>query len=127
MQSVDAQIFARGVFDAMPEKNVVCWTSMVSAYVNSGCSDEARALFERSPVKDRFLWTTMINGYVQYNNVDEAMILFRCMQRDRVKAWQAYIRSWSSMDAWYVYNNNKIRLLSSEVSRIRQTIETDVL
>lgn len=85
MQSVDAQIFARGVFDAMPEKNVVCWTSMVSAYVNSGCSDEARALFERSPVKDRFLWTTMINGYVQYNNVDEAMILFRCMQRDRVK------------------------------------------
>lgn len=76
---------ARGIFDAMPEKNVICWTSMVSAYVNFGCLDEARVLFERSPVKDLVLWTTMINGYVQFNKVDEAMSLFRCMQIDGVK------------------------------------------
>ncbi|KAK6139534.1 hypothetical protein DH2020_026734 [Rehmannia glutinosa] len=76
---------ARGIFDAMPEKNVICWTSMVSAYVNSGRLDEARALFERSPVRDLVLWTTMINGYVQFNKVDEAMTLFRYMQMDGVK------------------------------------------
>lgn len=76
---------ARGIFDAMQEKNVICWTSMVSAYVNSGCLDEARELFERSPVKDLVLWTTIINGYVQFKKVDEAMILFRYMQNDRVK------------------------------------------
>ncbi|KAK6159667.1 hypothetical protein DH2020_003048 [Rehmannia glutinosa] len=76
---------ARGIFDAMPEKNVICWTSMVSAYVNSGHLDEARALFERSPVRDLVLWTTMINGYVQFNKVDEAMTLFRYMQMDGVK------------------------------------------
>ncbi|KAL6514424.1 hypothetical protein OROHE_019032 [Orobanche hederae] len=76
---------ARGIFDLMPEKNVICWTSMVSAYVNSGCLDEARALFERSPVRDLILWTTMINGYVQFNKVDEAMTLFRHMQMDRIK------------------------------------------
>ncbi|KAK6159668.1 hypothetical protein DH2020_003049 [Rehmannia glutinosa] len=57
---------ARGIFDAMPEKN-------------------ARALFERSPVSDLVLWTTMINGYVQFNKVDEAMTLFRYMQMDGVK------------------------------------------
>ncbi|KAI3445561.1 hypothetical protein Pfo_002226 [Paulownia fortunei] len=76
---------ARGIFDAMLEKNVICWTSMVSAYVNSGRLDDARALFERSPVRDLVLWTTMINGYVQFNKVDEAITLFRYMQMDRVK------------------------------------------
>lgn len=76
---------ARDIFNAMPEKNVICWTSMVSAYANVGRLDEARALFERSPIKDLVLWTTMINGYVQFNKVDEAMTLFRCMQMDGVK------------------------------------------
>ncbi|KAL0364978.1 UNVERIFIED_CONTAM: Pentatricopeptide repeat-containing protein [Sesamum angustifolium] len=76
---------ARGIFDAMLEKNVICWTSMVSAYVNYGRLDEARALFERSPVRDLILWTTMINGYVQFNKVDEAMTLFRYMQVDGIK------------------------------------------
>ncbi|KAL3843645.1 hypothetical protein ACJIZ3_001048 [Penstemon smallii] len=75
---------ARGIFDAMIEKNVICWTSMVSAYVNCGRLEEARALFDKSPVKDLVLWTAMINGYVQYNQVDEAMALFRDMQMDRV-------------------------------------------
>nr|AYM00506.1 pentatricopeptide repeat protein [Salvia miltiorrhiza] len=76
---------ARGLFDAMPEKNVICWTSMVSAYTNSGCLDEARDFFERSSVKDLVLWTTMINGYVQFNEVDEAMALFRRMQMSGIK------------------------------------------
>ncbi|XP_059635033.1 pentatricopeptide repeat-containing protein At1g31430-like isoform X2 [Cornus florida] len=76
---------ARQIFDAMPEKNVICWTSMVSGYVNSGQLDEARELFERSPVKDIILWTAIINGYVQFNRVDEALALFREMQIQRVK------------------------------------------
>ncbi|CAA2933902.1 pentatricopeptide repeat-containing At1g31430 [Olea europaea subsp. europaea] len=76
---------ARGIFDAMLEKNVICWTSMVSAYVNGGLLDEARTLFERSPARDLVLWTAMINGYVQFNCVDEAMALFREMQMARVK------------------------------------------
>ncbi|KAL3620802.1 hypothetical protein CASFOL_035714 [Castilleja foliolosa] len=76
---------ARSIFDAMPEKNVICWTSMVSAYVNYGRLDEARALFERSPARDLILWTTMINGYVQFNRVEEAMTLFTHMQMNRIK------------------------------------------
>ncbi|KAL4589720.1 hypothetical protein LXL04_002629 [Taraxacum kok-saghyz] len=71
---------ARQIFDELPNKNVICWTSMVSGYVNSGQLDDARLLFDKSPVKDIVLWTAMINGYVQYNNVDEAMTLFQQMQ-----------------------------------------------
>ena len=76
---------ARQIFDAMPTKNVICWNSMVSGYVNCGQLDETRDLFERGPVRDLVLWTAMINGYVQFNRVDEAVALFREMQSERIK------------------------------------------
>ncbi|PWA68058.1 pentatricopeptide repeat (PPR-like) superfamily protein [Artemisia annua] len=64
---------AREIFDGLPKKNVISWTSMVSGYVSCGMLDEARRLFDQSPVKDIVLWTAIINGYVQFNHVDEAM------------------------------------------------------
>ncbi|XP_075651527.1 pentatricopeptide repeat-containing protein At1g31430-like isoform X3 [Castanea sativa] len=76
---------ARQIFDEMHTKNVICWTSMVSGYVNCGELDEARELFEKSPTRDIVLWTAMINGYVQFNCFDEAVALFREMQIRRVK------------------------------------------
>lgn len=76
---------AREIFDRLPEKNVICWTSMVSGYINCGQLDEARLLFDRSPVKDIVLWTAMINGYVQFNRVDDAMALFQQMQILKIK------------------------------------------
>ena len=76
---------AREIFDGLPKKNVICWTSMVSGYVSSGMLDEARMLFDKSLVKDIVLWTAMINGYVQFNHVDEAMRLFQQMQKFKIK------------------------------------------
>ncbi|EPS73045.1 hypothetical protein M569_01711 [Genlisea aurea] len=76
---------ARRIFDSVREKNVVCWTSMVSACANAGNLVEARALFERSPVRDVVMWTAMINGYVQFNMVDDAMALFRLMQNAKLE------------------------------------------
>ncbi|KAI3868240.1 hypothetical protein MKX03_000151 [Papaver bracteatum] len=76
---------ARQVFDEMPVKNVITWTSIVSGYVNSGLIDEARELFKRSPVRDVVLWTAMINGYVQFNQIDEALSLFNEMQTKGLK------------------------------------------
>ncbi|PRQ46484.1 putative tetratricopeptide-like helical domain-containing protein [Rosa chinensis] len=76
---------ARKVFDEIPLKNVMCWTSMVCGYVNCGMLDEARELFDRSPTKDVVLWTAMMNGYVQYNQFDEAVALFQEMQFRRVQ------------------------------------------
>ncbi|KAJ4958183.1 hypothetical protein NE237_025294 [Protea cynaroides] len=76
---------AHRIFDEMPIKNVISWTSMVSGYVNCGQLDDARNLFERIPKRDVVLWTAMINGYVQFNRFDEALALFREMQIKRVK------------------------------------------
>ncbi|KAL0695887.1 hypothetical protein Bca4012_063067 [Brassica carinata] len=43
---------AIAVFNSVRNKNVKCWTSMVTGYVSNGRLDEARELFERSRVKD---------------------------------------------------------------------------
>ncbi|KAK4253700.1 hypothetical protein QN277_010341 [Acacia crassicarpa] len=76
---------AREIFDEMPVKNVICWTSMINGYVTCGQLDEARDLFEKSPTRDIVLWTAMINGYVQFNRFDEAVKLFQEMQMRRIK------------------------------------------
>lgn len=76
---------ARLIFEQIPSKNVICWTTMVCGYANCGDLEEARELFERSPVRDVVIWTSMINGYVQFNRFDEAVALFREMQMGRVK------------------------------------------
>ncbi|XP_054812820.1 pentatricopeptide repeat-containing protein At1g31430 isoform X3 [Prosopis cineraria] len=76
---------AREIFDKMPVKNVVCWTSMINGYVNCGQLDEAQHLFEKSPTRDIVLWTAMINGYVQFNCFDEAVALFQEMQMRKIK------------------------------------------
>lgn len=75
----------RSLFDAMPTRNVISWTTMVWGYVNSGQLDEARDLFDRCPEKDVILWTAMINGYVQYNRHEEALALFREIPMKRIK------------------------------------------
>ncbi|XP_028802697.1 pentatricopeptide repeat-containing protein At1g31430-like [Neltuma alba] len=76
---------AQEIFDEVPMKNVICWTSMINGYVTCGQLDEARDLFEKSPTRDIVLWTTMINGYVQFNCFDEAVALFQEMQMRRIK------------------------------------------
>ncbi|RLM93837.1 pentatricopeptide repeat-containing protein [Panicum miliaceum] len=42
---------ARGVFDAMPERNVMSWNSMLMAYIHNGRIDEAVELFYKMRVE----------------------------------------------------------------------------
>ncbi|VFR01871.1 unnamed protein product [Cuscuta campestris] len=76
---------ARKIFDSMPKRNVMSWTSMVSGYASFDQLEESKNLFEKSPEKDLVLWTAMINGYVQFNHFEEAISLFQEMQEQGVK------------------------------------------
>nr|GEX90697.1 zinc finger, CCHC-type [Tanacetum cinerariifolium] len=76
---------AREIFDRLPKKNVICWTSMVSGYVSCGMLDDARRLFDKSPIKDIVLRTAIINGYIQFNHVDEVMRLLQHMQKFKIR------------------------------------------
>ncbi|KAL6627326.1 hypothetical protein ACP70R_031052 [Stipagrostis hirtigluma subsp. patula] len=74
------------LFDGMPVRNVVSWTSVIFGFVRIGQVDRARALFDCMPERDAIAWTAMIDGYVQAGRFMEALEMFREMQHSDVMA-----------------------------------------
>ncbi|GAV68261.1 PPR domain-containing protein/PPR_2 domain-containing protein/PPR_3 domain-containing protein [Cephalotus follicularis] len=70
---------ARTVFDRMPDKNVVSWTSLLGAYSKCGLFESARDIFNQIPVKNVISWNCMISCYVQENRCRQALDLFHEM------------------------------------------------
>ncbi|KAF2295118.1 hypothetical protein GH714_031591 [Hevea brasiliensis] len=77
----------------MPDKNVVSWTSMVSAYAKHGLVELARQNFDQMPVKNVISWNAMISCYVQGGQCREALDLFHEMNNLRVKPDEATLLS----------------------------------
>ncbi|GKC40789.1 pentatricopeptide repeat-containing protein ELI1, chloroplastic [Tanacetum coccineum] len=75
---------ARKVFDEMPEKSLVLWTGMVTAYVKCGEVGKARALFDEMVERDAVCWNVMIGGYAKYGKAMEALSLFRRMLGEKM-------------------------------------------
>ncbi|KAF9601352.1 hypothetical protein IFM89_019084 [Coptis chinensis] len=51
----------RCVFDEMPERDVISWTSLIVAYAKSGDMEAAAELFNGLSEKDMVAWTAMIS------------------------------------------------------------------
>lgn len=68
------------VFDLSPNKNVVCWTSLISGCCARGQVARARHLFEKMPEKNDSSWSAIIKGHVQNELHAEAIELFRTMK-----------------------------------------------
>lgn len=51
---------ARGVFDTMPEKNVISFTTMIDGYAKAGDMTTVRFLFDPSLEKDVVAWSALI-------------------------------------------------------------------
>ncbi|KAJ6327198.1 hypothetical protein OIU78_014137 [Salix suchowensis] len=56
---------ARNLFDTIPVRDKITWTSMIVGYFDIGNVSEACYLFENMPDKDSVAWTSMISGLVQ--------------------------------------------------------------
>ncbi|XP_024519912.1 pentatricopeptide repeat-containing protein At4g02750-like [Selaginella moellendorffii] len=101
---------ARLCFERMPHRDVVSWNSMIQAYAQNDCVDEALDLFAKTPEpdlkamqvfssipdkKDVVVWTAMVAAYA--NNGDMAgarTVLDRIPCRD-VPAWNAAITGYA--------------------------------
>ncbi|XP_068657589.1 pentatricopeptide repeat-containing protein At2g22410, mitochondrial-like [Aristolochia californica] len=71
---------AKMLFDKMPDKNVVTWTSMFSAYANHGLFDLSRQHFDEMAERNVVSWNSMISCYAQHGLCREALDLYAQMQ-----------------------------------------------
>ncbi|XP_024983742.1 putative pentatricopeptide repeat-containing protein At5g37570 [Cynara cardunculus var. scolymus] len=67
---------ARKVFDRMPVRNVVTWTSMIVGYSTNGDCLLAKKLFDAMPQKNHASWNAMINGFIKSGDLLTAKLLF---------------------------------------------------
>ncbi|XP_026406437.1 pentatricopeptide repeat-containing protein At2g21090-like [Papaver somniferum] len=68
------------LFNQMPERDVVSWTSMVVAYALASRLEDARSVFDQIPVKNTVSWNALIAGLAQNGHGEEALDLFKNMQ-----------------------------------------------
>ncbi|KAL5976537.1 hypothetical protein ACLOJK_020870 [Asimina triloba] len=80
-------VYAHGLFDAIPQPDIVARTTLVAAYSNRGDLKFARKLFDETPVRirDAVSYNAMISGYSRNGDGSAAVELFRRMGRDHVR------------------------------------------
>ncbi|RZC77051.1 hypothetical protein C5167_001241 [Papaver somniferum] len=75
--------FSHRVFEEMPDRNVVCWNSMISAFAKGGDVDSTKRLFEE--MHEKVSWTSLISGYAQNGYFSETFATFENMGKAGVK------------------------------------------
>lgn len=79
-------ISAEKLFDKMPEKSLISFTTMLTCYAKHGKLREARLLFDgMEGNRDVVVWNVMIDGYAQNGFPNECLLLFRRMLVEKVK------------------------------------------
>ncbi|XP_058206414.1 pentatricopeptide repeat-containing protein At1g25360-like [Rhododendron vialii] len=76
---------ARKLFDEMPVRDELTWTTIITGYVRNGDLDTARRVFEGMEEKLVVAWNAMISGYVHNGFVSEALEIFRRMNLSGIK------------------------------------------
>lgn len=71
---------AQNLFDKVPTRDKISWTSMISGYFSVGEVSKACHLFWNMPDKDAVAWTTMISGHVHNELFMEATNIFSEMR-----------------------------------------------
>ncbi|KAJ9539736.1 hypothetical protein OSB04_026242 [Centaurea solstitialis] len=67
---------ARKVFDELPVRNEVTWTSMIVGYSSSGDCLVAKKLFDEMPERNQASWNAMINAFIKSGDLLSAKRLF---------------------------------------------------
>lgn len=70
---------AKKLFDEMPEKDELTWTTMITGYVRNDDLDAAREMLDGMTEKLGVAWNAMISGYVHHGFIHEALDMFRKM------------------------------------------------
>ncbi|PKA52128.1 Pentatricopeptide repeat-containing protein [Apostasia shenzhenica] len=85
---------AESIFYSMALKDVISWTSMISAYSQSGNVLKAREFFNFMAERNVVSWNAMFGAYIENGEEEEAVKLFVLMLReDEVRPdWVTFVR-----------------------------------
>ncbi|XP_010274610.1 PREDICTED: pentatricopeptide repeat-containing protein At1g32415, mitochondrial [Nelumbo nucifera] len=75
---------AQHLFNTIPIRDGISWTSIITGYFNVGRVTEACCLFNEMPERDAVAWTVMISGHVQNERFAEAIHIFSEMRSEGV-------------------------------------------
>ncbi|XP_038884005.1 pentatricopeptide repeat-containing protein At1g25360-like [Benincasa hispida] len=78
--SSSAMVSARKLFDEMPKRDELTWTTMITGYVRNDDLNGGREVFDAMAGKHGPSWNAMISGYVHYGCFHEALIMSRKMR-----------------------------------------------
>ena len=86
---------AYGVFEEMPERDVVSWNSLIGACMNRGEMESAIGFLDKMPERNIVTWNSVVCGLSKAGNMELAHSVFEQMpERNEV--------SWNSMISGYV-------------------------
>ncbi|KAL1210439.1 Pentatricopeptide repeat-containing protein [Cardamine amara subsp. amara] len=86
---------ARKVFDEMPQRDDVTWTTMVSAYRQVLDMNSATSLANQMPERNVATWNCLIDGYMRLGNLEEAESLFNQMPVKDIISWTTMVNGYS--------------------------------
>ncbi|KAJ7974931.1 Pentatricopeptide repeat-containing protein [Quillaja saponaria] len=75
---------AKKIFNEMPEKDIVSWTTMIDGYAKLGSYDQARLVFCAMPHQETAAWNALISAYEQNGKPKEALSLFHELQHSTI-------------------------------------------
>lgn len=76
---------ARMLFDEIPDRDVVLFTTMIDGYGKIGEVGKARLLFEEMPERNVISWSAMMAAYSRASDFKEVLCLYRRMEEDGLK------------------------------------------
>lgn len=86
---------AHRLFDEIPHRDVVSWTTLVGGYARLGKMGDARKLFDDMPEKNEVSWNVMISGYGKNGDIEISRQLFDEMPNRDVVSWNSLISAYA--------------------------------
>ncbi|MCD7468205.1 hypothetical protein HAX54_006189 [Datura stramonium] len=76
---------ARMLFDEIPDRDVVLFTTMIDGYGKVGEVGKARLLFEEMPERNVISWSAMMAAYSRASDFKKVLCLYQRMEEDGLK------------------------------------------